>query len=107
MLNDARPLSPLNRLGLAAALIFALFPMLWLFSRSFMPWEEYAAHPMIWLTANPTLDNYRDVFFYYVNLISWPQSSSWRAIVASAIVSTIATFFSVAIGLMAALALSR
>ena len=107
MLSPARPLSPLNRIGLAAALIFALFPILWLFSRSFMPWVEYSAHPMIWLTENPTLDNYHDVFFDYVNLIGWPQSSSWRAIVASTIVSTVATFFSVAIGLLAALAISR
>ena len=83
MLNRAPRLSPLNRLGLAAALVFAIFPLLWLLSKSFMPWVEYTANPAIWVTSNPTLDNYHDVFFDYVNLIGWPQSSSWRAMVSS------------------------
>jgi multiple sugar transport system permease protein len=107
MLKAARGLSPLNRLGLCAALIFALFPTLWLFSKSFMPWVEYTANPAIWVTANPTLDNYHDVFYDYVNLMGWPQSSSWRAIVSSTIISTVATFFSVSIGLLAAFGISR
>ena len=59
------------------------------------------------MTSNPTLDNYHDVFFDYVNLIGWPQSSAWRAIVSSTIVSIVATFFSVSIGLLAAFAISR
>ena len=72
-----------------------------------MPWVEYSANPAIWVTSNPTLDNYYNVFFDYVNLIGWPQSSSWRAIVSSTLISVIATFFSVIIGLLAALAISR
>ena len=107
MLNQARRLTPLNRLCFAAALVFALFPILWLLSKSFMPWVEYSANPAIWVTSNPTFDNYRDVFFDYVNLIGWPQSSSWRSIVSSTMISIIATFFSVAIGLLAAFAISR
>ena len=101
MLNQARRLTPLNRLCFAAALVFALFPILWLLSKSFMPWVEYSANPAIWVTSNPTFDNYHNVFFDYVNLIGWPQSSSWRAIVSSTMISIIATFFSVAIGLLA------
>ena len=107
MLRSVRGLSPLNRLGLCAALLFALFPIFWLVSKSFTPWVEYTANPAIWITSNPTLDNYHNVFFDYVNLMGWPQSSSWRAIVSSTIISTVATFFSVFIGLLAALALSR
>ena len=107
MLRSVRGLSPLNRLGLCAALLFALFPIFWLVSKSFTPWVEYTANPAIWITANPTFDNYHNVFFDYVNLMGWPQSSSWRAIVSSTIISTVATFFSVFIGLLAALALSR
>jgi multiple sugar transport system permease protein len=107
MLIREQRLSPLGRLALVAALLFALLPVLWLFSRSFMPWAEYAAHPMIWLTENPTFDNYHDVFYDYVNLMGWPQSSSWRAIVSSSIIAVIATFFSVSISLLAAIALSR
>jgi multiple sugar transport system permease protein len=107
MLRPARGLSPFNRLGLCVALLFALFPIFWLFSKSFMPWVEYTANPAIWITANPTFDNYHNVFFDYVNLMGWPQSSSWRAIVSSTIISTVATFFSVFIGLLAAFALSR
>ncbi len=107
MLNAARRLSPLNRVGLVAALVFAIFPILWLLSKSFMPWVEYTANPAIWVTSNPTLDNYHDVLFDYVNLMGWPQSSSWRAMVSSTIIGITSTFFSVAIGLLAALAISR
>ena len=107
MLRPARGLSPFNRLGLCVALLFALFPIFWLFSKSFMPWVEYTANPAIWITANPTFDKSHNVFFDYVNLMGWPQSSSWRAIVSSTIISTVATFFSVFIGLLAAFALSR
>jgi len=107
MLSAIRRLSPLNRVGLVAALVFAVFPILWLLSKSFMPWVEYTANPAIWVTSNPTLDNYHDVFFDYVNLMGWPQSSSWRAMVSSTIIAISATFFSVAIGLLAALAISR
>jgi multiple sugar transport system permease protein len=89
------------------ALLFALFPIFWLVSKSFMPWVEYTANPAIWITSNPTFDNYHNVFSDYVNLMGWPQSSSWRAIVSSTIISTVATFFSVFIGLLAAFALSR
>jgi len=107
MLRPAQGLSPLNRLGLCVALLFALFPIFWLVSKSFMPWVEYTANPAIWITSNPTFDNYHNVFSDYVNLMGWPQSSSWRAIVSSTIISTVATFFSVFIGLLAAFALSR
>ena len=71
-----------------------------------MPWIAYIANPAIWVTSNPTLDNYYDVFNDYVNLMGWPQSSSWRYGF-STIISTVATFFSVLIGLLAVFAISR
>lgn len=92
---------------LAAALGFALFPIFWLVSTSFKPWVEFNTNPVIWVTDHPTLKNYRDVFYPYVSLIGFPQTSSWRSIVSSSIVSVAATFFSVAIGLMAAIAIAR
>ena len=107
VLEHRRRFTALNGVALAAALIFALFPLFWLLSTSFKPWVEYTASPAIWVTSQPTLENYRDIFYPYTNQIGMPQSSSWRALVSSSIVSVTATFFSVAIGLMAAIGIAR
>lgn len=103
----ARRFTWYNGVVLAAALIFALFPLFWLVSTSFKPWVEFNVSPAIWITDHPTFKNYQDVFYPYVSLIGFPQSSSWRAIVSSSVVSVAATFFSVAVGLMAAIAIAR
>ncbi len=97
----------LNGIALAAALLFALFPLFWLVSTSFKPWHEFTVSPAIWITSHPTLENYRSVFFPYVNQMGMPETSSWRALVSSSIVSVTATFFSIAIGLMAAIGIAR
>jgi multiple sugar transport system permease protein len=97
----------LNGVALAAALIFALFPVFWLLSTSFKPWVEFTVSPAIWVTSHPTLENYRNIFYPYVNQVGMPQSSSWPALVSSCIVSVTATFFSVAIGLLAAIGIAR
>jgi len=96
-----------NGVALAAALLFALFPLFWLVSTSFKPWVDYNVVPPIWITDTPTLRAYHDVFYPYVSLIGFPQESSWRSFISSSIVSVVATFFSVIIGLMAAIGIAR
>lgn len=110
-----------------AALLFALFPVFWLVSTSFKPWHEFTAayqrqksetgafeprseqmaFSAVWITSTPTLENFHDVFHPYVNQMGMPQSSSWRAFIASTVVASAATFISVIVGLMAAFALAR
>lgn len=53
----------LKRFAVIVAMLFAFFPIYWLFATSLKPYDEWAAWPPIWLTENPTLQNYRIVFF--------------------------------------------
>ncbi len=112
---------------LVLALVFALFPVFWLFSTAFKPWHEFTtgrqrsvseisaftprAEQMVfstvWVSARPTLENFHDVFYPYVNRMGMGQPSSWRAFIASTIVAGVATIISVAVGLMGAIALAR
>ncbi len=102
-----RHLHPGHYLALLAALLFALVPLFWLVSTSFKPLWEFYVLPFPWLPSEPTLENYRNVFYPYIDPAGWPQSSSWRAIVTSGIIAGSATTLSVGAGLMAALAISR
>ena len=43
-------------------MVIAFFPVFWLLSTSFKPYEEWASSPPHWLPAKPTLQNYRIVF---------------------------------------------
>ena len=106
-MTPRRALQPLQYLALAAALLFALAPILWLLSTSFKPLFEFYLLPLQWLPRAPTLENYHNVFYPYIDPAGWPQSSSWRSIVTSGVIAVSATLLSVAIGLMAALAISR
>ena len=96
-----------QRLALLGALVFALLPLFWLLSSSFKPLLEFFLHPVQWLPVWPTLENYRNVFYPYINPAGFPQSSSWRAILTSGIIATSATCLSVSVSLMAACAISR
>jgi len=100
-------LHPVQYLALVAALLFALVPLFWLVSTSFKPLFEFYLLPLQWLPRAPTLENYHNVFYPYIDPAGWPQSSSWRAIVASGVVAGSATCLSVGAGLMAAFAISR
>lgn len=103
MTNGAR-LSWANRIALGAALLFTLFPIFWLISTSFKPWDELVS---TWVPSEISLRNYRDVFYPYENMIGMPESSSWRGLVSSAVISTVATVGSVTFGLMGAIAFAR
>jgi len=100
-------LKPAQRLALLAALVFALLPLLWLLSTSFKPLFEFFLIPVQWLPVWPTLENYRNVFYPYIDPAGFPQSSSWRAIFTSGVIALSATCLSVGASLMAAFAISR
>ena len=105
--RDPRRFTALNGLALAAAVIFALFPLFWLLVSSFKPWWELAHVPAIWITDQPTLRNYHRVFYPYEDPLGIFQPSSWRAMISSIVISAVATFLSVSLGLMAAIAIAR
>lgn len=107
----------LKRMAVILAMLFAALPIYWLFATSLKPVEEWAAWPPIWLTENPTLQNYRIVFFPEAarefaadqagSLDYKVSGSAWKAFQDSAIISTFATFFSVVFGTLAAYSIAR
>jgi len=98
----------LKRLAVIAAMAFAFLPIFWLFSTSVKPYDEWAAWPPVWITEQPTLQNYRIVFFPAAarefaagqagSLDYKVSGSAWKAFEDSAIISTCATFFSILFG---------
>ncbi|WP_340109957.1 carbohydrate ABC transporter permease [Pikeienuella sp. HZG-20] len=107
----------LKRFAVIAAMVFAFFPIYWLFATSLKPFEEWAAWPPVWLTDQPTLQNYRIVFFPEAardfaagqsgSLDYKVSGSAWKAFQDSAIISVFATFFSVLFGTLAAYSIVR
>lgn len=107
----------LKRLAVIAAMLFAFFPIYWLFATSLKPFDEWAAWPPVWLTDQPTLQNYRIVFFPEAarefaasqsgSLDYKVSGSAWKAFQDSAIISTCATILSVLFGTLAAYSIVR
>ncbi len=107
----------LKRTAVILCMLISFFPILWLVSTSFKPFEEWANWPPIWITNNPTLQNYRIVFFPEAarefaaeqsgSLDYKVSSSAWKAFQDSAIISTLATLLSVAFGTLAAYSIVR
>lgn len=107
----------LRRIAVLMAMVFAFFPVFWLISTSFKPYEEWASSPPHWLPEKPTLQNYRIVFAPEAarrfaaaqpgSLDYKVSGSAWSAFATSAIVASIATLISVTFGTMAAYAISR
>ena len=107
----------LRRLAVIFATIIAFFPVYWLISTSFKPYEEWASWPPVWMTDNPTLQNYRIVFFpeWAAEVAASQQGSldykvsgsAWKAFRGSAIVSVFATLVSVVLGTLAAYSIVR
>ena len=107
----------LKRTAVLIAMAFAFFPIYWLFATSLKPFEEWAAWPPVWLTSEPTLQNYRIVFFPEAardfatdqagSLDYKVSGSAWKAFQDSAIVSTCATVLSVLFGTLAAYSIVR
>ena len=102
----------LKRSAVVAGMVFAFFPIFWLMSTSFKPFEEWAAWPPVWITGEPTLQNYRIVFFPEAarafaaaqqgSLDYKVSGSAWKAFGDSAIIASFATLFSVVFGTLAA-----
>ena len=107
----------LKRTAIVFAMLFAFFPIYWLISTSIKPYDEWASWPPVWLTENPTLQNYRIVFFPEAarqfaadqagSLDYKVSGSAWRSFEGSAIISTFATLFSVLFGTLAAYSVVR
>ncbi len=107
----------LRRTAVICAAIIAFFPVYWLIATSFKPYEEWASWPPVWLTENPTLQNYRIVFFpeWAAEVAAEQQGSldykvsgsAWKAFRGSAIVSVFATLISVVFGTLAAYSIVR
>ena len=107
----------LKRSAVVISMFIAFFPIYWLIATSFKPFDEWASWPPIWLTDNPTLQNYRIVFFPEAarefaaaqqgSLDYKVSGSAWKAFQDSAIISTLATFFSVVFGTLAAYSIVR
>jgi multiple sugar transport system permease protein len=107
----------LKRSAVLLAMILAFFPILWLLATSVKPYEEWAAWPPVWLTANPTLQNYRIVFFPEAarefaatqagSLDYKVSGSAWKAFKDSALIATIATIVSVVFGTLSAYSIVR
>jgi len=112
-----RCLKALRRAAVLAAMLIAFFPIYWLIATSFKPFEEWASWPPVWMTENPTLQNYRIVFFPNAarefattqagSLDYKVSGSAWKAFGDSAIISSFATFFSVLFGTLAAYSIVR
>jgi multiple sugar transport system permease protein len=102
-----RKLSWYNLVGLAAALIFALFPIFWMVSTSFKPASEWTSIPPTWISGQATFDNYSTLFASYDSRFKIAGRPTWRSLLDSFVIAGSATFLALVIGLMGAIGLSR
>jgi multiple sugar transport system permease protein len=117
MQTSSRTATILKRTAVIVAMVFAFFPIYWLIATSFKPFDEWASWPPVWLTENPTLQNYRIVFFPEAarefaaaqegSLDYKVSGSAWKAFQDSAIISTFATVLSVVFGTLSAYSIVR
>ncbi len=117
MQTSSRLATILKRTAVVLAMVFAFFPIYWLIATSFKPFDEWASWPPVWLTENPTLQNYRIVFFPEAarefaaaqqgSLDYKVSGSAWKAFQDSAIISTFATVLSVVFGTLSAYSIVR
>lgn len=116
-MQTSRFITFLKRFAVIVAMLFAFFPIYWLLSTSIKPVEEWASWPPVWLTNHPTLQNYRIVFFPEAarafaaqeggSLDYKVSGSAWKAFQDSALISSVATFLSIAFGTLAAYSIVR
>lgn len=106
----SRPLGLPLAILLAAAVVVTLFPIFWILMTALKPPTDWNAAPAIWIPSDPTLVNFATLFdpealgVYGVGGVS---ESATKAVFGSLLTSITATALSVAIGLAAAIALSR
>jgi multiple sugar transport system permease protein len=117
MSNASIWVTGLKRGAVILAMLISFFPIFWLISTSFKPYEEWASWPPVWLSEQPTLQNFRIVFFpqwakefaaaEHGSLDYKVSGSAWKAFADSSIISSIATILSVSFGTLAAYSISR
>ena len=106
----ARPLGLPLALVLLAALAVTLFPIFWIVMTAIKPPTDWNVSPAIWVPSHPTVINFRTLFdpdairAYGVGGVS---QSATAAVLGSLRTSVTATALSVAIGLAAAVGISR
>ena len=107
----------LKRGAVGIAMAIAFFPIFWLVSTSFKPTDEWQQFPPVWVSSQPTLQNYRIVFAPKAaqefaqkqkGSIDYKVSgSAWKAFGDSAVISVCATLLSVLFGTLAAYSIVR
>jgi multiple sugar transport system permease protein len=107
----------LKRAAVCVAILISFFPIFWLVSTSFKPIDEWQQFPPVWISSEPTLQNYRIVFAPKLaqefaakqhGAISYKVSgSAWKAFGDSAIIPIGATALSVIFGTLAAYSIVR
>ena len=107
----------LKRSAVCVAILISFFPIFWLVSTSFKPIDEWQKFPPVWISSQPTLQNYRIVFAPKAaqefaakqnGAISYKVSgSAWKAFGNSAIIAIGATILSVLFGTLAAYSIVR
>lgn len=108
-MNDKKLTWPAGLL-LAMALVLVLFPVFWIVMTALKPPTDWNASPAIWLPSEPTLVNFQTLFDpdalrkYGVGGVSQPAAG---AVAGSILAAVVATLLSVAIGLFAAIGISR
>jgi multiple sugar transport system permease protein len=118
MLGEDKPWSRyLKRAAVCVAILISFFPIFWLVSTSFKPIDEWQKFPPVWISSEPTLQNYRIVFAPKAaqefaakqnGAISYKVSgSAWKAFGDSAIIAIGATVLSVLFGTLAAYSIVR
>ena len=96
-----------HALGLAAALVFTLFPVFWMVSTSLKPLGEWAAVPMPWVPRDLTLANYAPLYEVYEMNYLTARGTGLEAILQSFVIGAATTALALAIGLLAAIGFSR
>ena len=96
-----------HALGLAAALVFALFPVFWMVSTSLKPLGEWAAVPMPWVPQDLTLGNYAPLYQQLETNYLTSRGTGLGAILDSFIIGSGTTILAIALGLLAAIGFSR
>ena len=107
----------LKRAAVCVAILISFFPIFWLVSTSFKSIDEWQQFPPVWISSEPTLQNYRIVFAPKLaqefaakqhGAISYKVSgSAWKAFGDSAIIAIGATALSVIFGTLAAYSIVR
>lgn len=120
-----------NWLALTVALVWALFPVYWTLNASLKHWyelydvrdlKERAPTPSavegpksvlqkepatLWFPADPTLENFTNVFVDHEDPMGKTETASWRSLITPLGIAGASTLCAMAAGLMAAVAIAR